>query len=98
MNMNMLKLLSKLPDGIDTSSIPEIANDGSTVQSVTYIFFGIMGGIALIVIILAGISFILSQGKPEAVNKARNTIIYAAIGLAVIVLAFTIVTFVLDRL
>ena len=49
----------------------------------------------MIVIILAGIQFILSQGDPSKSSKAKNAIIYAAVGLAVCALAFSIVRFVL---
>jgi hypothetical protein len=57
-----------------------------------------MGAIALIIIILAGIRFITSQGNPDNLAKARNTIIFAAVGLAVSLGALTIVTFVVGRL
>lgn len=62
------------------------------------VIFGVIGGVALIVLILAGIKFMTSQGNPDGIAKARNTIIYAAIGLVVSVSALSIVNLVLGRL
>ena len=82
----------------DQINIPKKAVTNSTVENVTRIVFGSLGAIALIIIIIAGIKFMTSQGNPEALAKARNTIIYAAVGLAVAIGAFSIVTFVIGRL
>lgn len=45
-------------------------------------------------VIYGGFRFILSQGEPDKAASARRTIINALIGLAIAVLATTIVTFV----
>jgi hypothetical protein len=82
----------------DKVNIPQKSIDSSSVESVLRIVFGVLGAIALIIIIIAGIKFMTSQGNPDALTKARNTIIYAAVGLAVAVGAFSIVTFVVGRL
>ena len=85
---------------IDSKSlnIPQKGLTSVTVDNIMKIVFGTLGAIALIIIIIAGIKFMTSQGNPEALAKARNTIIYAAVGLAVAVGAFSIVTFVIGRL
>jgi hypothetical protein len=57
----------------------------------------VAGIAAVIMIIVAGIKFITSQGEPSAVGEARKTIIYTAVGLVVIVLARTIITFVVSK-
>ena len=82
----------------DQINIPQKAVTNSTVENVMRIVFGTLGAIALIIIIIAGIKFMTSQGNPEALAKARNTIIYAAVGLAVAIGAYSIVTFVIGRL
>jgi hypothetical protein len=43
---------------------------------------------------LAGFKFITSSGKPEEIAKAKDTIIYAAVGLIVCAAAVTIISFV----
>lgn len=55
---------------------------------------GIIGLVAVIVMIYGGVKFVTSNGDASAVNAARNTIIYGAVGLGVAVLAFVIVQFI----
>lgn len=62
------------------------------------ITFGILGAISVLVITLAGIQYIMSGGDPQKTAKAKDTIMYAVIGLAVSILAFTIVSFVIGRI
>ena len=58
----------------------------------------IVGIASVIMIIIAGIKFITSQGDPNNVSSARNTVLYALIGLAIAASAQLIVTFVANRL
>jgi hypothetical protein len=51
---------------------------------------GIAGSLAVLFIILAGVNFIWNGGDPSKVEKAKNMILYAAIGLVIVVLAETI--------
>lgn len=56
---------------------------------------GIIAIVAVIVIIIAGIQFMTSNGDPGKVKKAKDAILYAVIGLIVIILAATIVNLVI---
>ena len=56
--------------------------------------FGIMGAISFLLIVVSGLRFSLSRGNSESVAKARNSIIYSAVGLVISMLAFAIVRFV----
>ena len=58
----------------------------------------IAGSIAIIMIIVGGLRYILSSGDPNSTGAARNTIIYALVGLVIVVAARTIVLFVIGRL
>lgn len=57
----------------------------------------IAGFAAVIAIIVAGIQFILAEGDSGKVRESRNTIIYAIVGLFVILLARSIIAFVLNN-
>lgn len=57
----------------------------------------IAGFIAVFMLIIAGLRYITSQGSPEATKGAQSAIIYAVIGLVIVVLAQAIVQFVLNR-
>ena len=48
-------------------------------------------------IIVAGIKFITSQGEPSNVASAKNTILYAIVGLVIVAFAQIIVKFVLNK-
>ena len=59
----------------------------------------LIGGIlAVVMIIIAGVQMTTSAGNSAAVAKAKNTLMWAIVGLIVIVLAYAIVSFVLARL
>ncbi len=89
----MMRLLADLQSK-DFTKVPQPVLDGARVQVIFQIVFGIAGGIALIVLILAGLRYVTSQGDPASTAKAKNAIIYAAIGIVVCMMAFSIVTFV----
>jgi len=73
----------------------------STVESVIKksinIFSAIIGIIAVVMVMVGGLKYITSQGDAAATATAKNTILYAAVGLVVVALAQVIVRFVLSR-
>jgi hypothetical protein len=77
----------------DINGLPSTFN-GNNVQRGLTVAFGIAGGIALVVMAYGGLKFVLSQGNPQEVTKAKNTIIDGLIGLMVILAAGGIVGFV----
>lgn len=92
---SLLKILSQVDITIDELDIPNPGTPtGSTVSDVLFIAFLLAGSISVLVMIYAGIQFMLSQGDPGKTATARNTIIYAAIGLTITALSFTIVKYV----
>ena len=70
----------------------------TTVTKILNTVFVVIGIVAVIMIILGGVSYATSQGDPGKAAKAKNTIMYAIIGLVVVLLAFAIVNFVLQAL
>jgi hypothetical protein len=89
--------------GTDTSNCA--AGDSSTatssvaslLQKAVNIFSAVVGVIAVIFIIYGGLKYITSAGDPGNVTAAKNTIIYAIIGLVVVALAQFIVHFVINQ-
>lgn len=88
------------PAGLDLSPLPKSGSNGSSslIQDGLRVVFGILGAISLVVITLAGFKYVVSRGDPQGINKAKNTILYAVIGLMVAVSAQVIVGFVFSRL
>lgn len=73
-------------------------NVTSTVLAVVNWLLFAVGVIAVIMLIWGGIKYATSSGDSNKVTSAKNTIMYAIIGLAVAVLAFAIVNFVVSQL
>ena len=55
-----------------------------------------VGMVAVVMIILGGVSYATSQGDPGKVKKGKDTIMYGIIGLVISILAFAIINFVLN--
>lgn len=68
-----------------------------TIQNIMQFVFGALGAIAVLIIVIAGLQYVISAGDPQKVNKAKNTIIYALVGLAIAILSYAIVAFVFER-
>lgn len=58
----------------------------------------VVGIIAVVMIIVGGIKYALSQGESNNTNSARNTIIYAIVGMVIVALAQIIVRFVFNNI
>ena len=69
-----------------------------TVANVLNAVYVLVGIIAVVFVIIGGYKYTVSQGEPGKVQQAKNTIMYALIGLAVTLLAFAITQFVLNAL
>jgi hypothetical protein len=80
-----------------TGANPLTGPNGTITKASKVIAF-IAGIAAIIVMTVGGIMYILSGGDPSKVAAAKNTVIYAAIGLVVVVMAQTIIAFVLNRI
>lgn len=72
-------------------------NTGGVVQSAINILLYVAGVAAVIVIIIGGIMYIVSHGDASRIKAAKDTILYAVVGLVVAILAYAIVNFVLSR-
>jgi lysylphosphatidylglycerol synthetase-like protein (DUF2156 family) len=79
---------------VDLCSLPSTQTSSQTLAIVISIFFAVIGAVAVLIIVLAGFRYITSSGKPDEIAKAKDTIIYAAVGIIVCVLAVTIVSFI----
>ncbi len=85
--------------GVDCNANGKTAEEiaKQPLQSLIRTFSIVIGAVAVIMIIYGGFKFITSGGDADKNKSARNTIIYAAIGLAIVVMAQTIVYFVFRK-
>jgi len=83
-------------DSKNTSN-PISGNNGVLVKITDIIAF-VAGAAAVILIIIGGLRYITSAGDPEKAKSARSTVINALIGLVVIALAASLITYVVEKL
>lgn len=69
-----------------------------TIQNITNILIFVLGAVAVIMLIIGGIRYVTSAGDQNALTSAKNTVLYALIGVAVAIMAYAIVNFVLTNL
>jgi hypothetical protein len=77
--------------GVDNNNVATLGH------KVVNLFSIIIGVIAIIMIIYGGFRYITSGGASERVGSAKNTLIYAIVGLIIVALAQVIVHFVLNQ-
>ncbi|HSX45280.1 MAG TPA: hypothetical protein VLF39_04235 [Candidatus Saccharimonadales bacterium] len=61
------------------------------------IFSVVVGLVCVVMIIIGGLKYVTSNGDAGAVSGAKNTILYAIVGLVIVALAQLIVKFVLNK-
>ena len=83
---------------VNSTAIPHTCATSDTLRTVFLIVFGIFGAMAFFFAVLAGARYALSKGEPDNIQKAKNELKYAVIGLIIISLSAAIVNFVLDKL
>ena len=66
-----------------------------TLAKIINVVLAVLGIVAVIMIIMGGVTYVTSNGDATKLAKAKNTIIYSVIGLVIALLAFAVVNFVL---
>lgn len=69
----------------------------SVIQTGIRIFQSIVGLIAVVMMVTAGLRFVTSGGDATKVTSARNTLLYGAVGIIVVALSEVIVQFALNQ-
>lgn len=64
-------------------------------STITNVLLFILGAVSVIMIIIGGLRYVISGGDSSAVTAAKNTILYAIVGVIVAILAYAIVNFVI---
>lgn len=81
-----------------TGGTNPITGDGGIANTIARLLSFIVAVASVIMLILGGLAFVTAGGNPEQESRARKRVIYGVVGLAVAVLSWTIITFVLERL
>ena len=85
--------LAVSPTGVDN-----VAKDPQDlVKNIVNIFLYAVGVLSVIMLIWGGIRYTTSAGDSNKVTSAKNTVLYAVVGLVVAILAWAIVNMVITR-
>jgi hypothetical protein len=85
-----------IASGDSTATCPDQgATFDNLIKNILIFLSAIVGTVAVVMLIVGGFRYITSGGNSEAVGKAKNTIIYALIGLVIVAIAQIVVQFVL---
>jgi hypothetical protein len=69
----------------------------ASITIVVNILLFVVGAVSVIIIVIGGLRYVLSSGDQNAITGAKNTILYAVIGLIVAILGYAIVNFVVTQ-
>lgn len=81
-----------------TGTASNLAGQGGIFQTVVNILLFLVGAVAVIMLVIGGLRYVTSNGDQNAVTGAKNTIMYAIIGIIVAFLAYAAVGFVISQL
>lgn len=91
-----------IADGAESAKGEDQSEDlfGTTgvFTTITNVLLFLIGAISVIMLIIGGVRYVVSGGDQAAVTSAKNTILYAVIGIIVAILAYAIVNFVITSL
>lgn len=81
-----------LTNPIGTSDVPTLI--GKIISAV----LGVIGSLALLMVIYGGFTWMLAAGSSEKIKKGRDIIVWAMIGIVIIFTSYALVTFVITSI
>ena len=87
-----LKGANKTTDQADRKTTVDDA-----LKRVVNVLLFVIGGVSVIMIVVGGLRYVISNGESSAVSSAKNTILYAVVGLVIALFAYAIVNFVIKN-
>lgn len=82
--------------GSGQADIPVLTGEQVLQNGLNIVYF-LLGIVAIVVIIIGGITYATSAGNSSSVTKAKNMILYAVVGIVIVITAYAITNFVIGR-
>jgi hypothetical protein len=79
-----------------TGQATDLFGQTGTFRTITNVMLYLIGAISVIMLIVGGLRYVVSGGDSTAVQAAKNTILYAVVGIIVAILAYAVVSFVIS--
>ncbi len=74
----------------------DLFGNSGVFAEISSVLLFIVGAIAVIMIVIGGLRYVVSGGDASQVQAAKNTILYALVGIIVAILAYAAVNFVIN--
>jgi hypothetical protein len=82
---------------LSVRDIKDITLEGG-ILSVTNAILALVGIVAVLFLIIGGFRYVTASGNPEQIEGAKKTIMYAVVGLIVVILAYAIVNYIIGKI
>lgn len=89
--------VNDIREGVERTG-PAGTDVNEAIEAAINILSVVVGVIAVIMVIIGGLKYVTSNGDSSSISSAKNTIIYALIGIVIVAIAQAIVRFVLNKL
>jgi hypothetical protein len=92
------KLIAATNTTVPVDNIPKVSLNAATVGAILTAVFTLVGGLATLFLLVGAVRYVTSNGDQGQLTQAKNTILYAIVGIVVSLSAFAIVQFVVGQL
>lgn len=73
----------------------DLFGNSGVFKTITEVLLYVLGAVSVIMIIIGGLRYVVSGGDSANVTAAKNTILYAIVGIIIALLSYAIINFVL---
>lgn len=84
--------------GCQPTGLPTVGAGSNQLSNILALVFATLAAISVLMIIIGGFRLVISNGDPQNISTAKNTIIFSVIGLVIALTAEAIVSFTLGYL
>ena len=96
-NVQAVNVIKDNQSGVFKEATDQDIRKTDTIKNITNILLYMLGIIAVVPIIIGGMKYVLANGDASKIKSSKDIIMYAVIGLIVAIMAWGIVSFVVDR-
>lgn len=100
LDMSRAHAIGSISDGASVARGQEqpfdLFGDAGVFSKISSVLLFIVGAIAVIMIVIGGLRYVISGGDASQVQAAKNTILYALVGIIIAILAYAAVNFVIS--
>jgi hypothetical protein len=86
------------PGAAGCGTMPLIGGPNSVFGKVIGVVIFVVGAVSVLMIVIGGLRYTLSGGDAAGIRSAKDTILYALVGLVVSALAYAVVAFVIKAI